>query len=107
LSDGSGVCLWHSDDPARKAQAELARRTGMALSRLRGRNWRPGRALCEPDDWLTLINAAVNDLAATPNNHHRVASLVALSREAREWTLLRAALPPTLEGEITRGQLSG
>jgi hypothetical protein len=99
---GNTVCAMHSDDPAVQMRMQVARATGMALSRLKGRHFKAGTRLETPTDWLLAICAMTNDLAAQPNTPQRVTSFTALSREAREWFVLNAAQ----EGRIIEGYTS-
>ena len=102
LSDGSGTCLWHSDDPARKAQAELARATGMAVSRLKGRHFKPGALIQTPADLLDALAGAIADCGMMPVTQQRATSIAMLSREWRE----TFALAEAMEGHIIEGVTS-
>jgi hypothetical protein len=102
LSDGSGRCLWHSEDPQRRAQAELARSVGSAISRLKGRRFRPDVPIQTPQDLLDALAGAIADCGMMPVTQHRATSIAALSREWRETFALREAM----DGHIIEGVTS-
>jgi hypothetical protein len=99
--DPSGHCLWHTPDPQRQLQALVARSTGSAISRLKGRHWNgDGREIIDPDAMLRVISDAISDLGATVNNPQRATALAVLSKEWREVKLMAIALGDTAEVEV-------
>lgn len=88
---GTPTCLWHSEDKQKQLERLVAQKTGALVANLKGRHLKPGHAIQEPRDLLVVIEGAINDLAAVPNNASRADALAKLSREWRETFVLAEA----------------
>jgi len=102
LRNGSGQCFWHSDST--RQEAAIARIVGGKSAARQGRNFRPANIVLDsPQDWLIAIAALMKDVASLPSSVNRVAAFVSLSREAREWVVMKHAMESrAIEGRVTR-----
>ncbi len=90
LKDGA-ECFHHSDSTRQDAQ--LARMLGGKSAARVGRNFRANVIkLDSPQDWLDAISLLLLDVSAMPNGTNRAQVFVSLSKEAREWTIMREAM---------------
>lgn len=99
---GEDYCFWHS--PSKTQERAIARLAGAKASSRVGRNFKSnGVRLDDARGWLDAIQAVMKDVASLPNSTHRVSAFCALSKEAREWLLVEAALASRpIEGKARR-----
>jgi predicted YcjX-like family ATPase len=95
-------CFWHADSTRQEAQ--IARMVGAKSSSRVGRNFKSANIVLDtPADWLIAIAALMKDVASLPSSVNRVAAFVSLSREAREWVVMKHAMESrAIEGRVTR-----
>jgi hypothetical protein len=96
------ACFWHAASSAQ--EAAIARIVGGKSAARQGRNFRPANIVLDsPQDWLIAIAALMKDVASLPSSVNRVAAFVSLSREAREWVVMKHAMESrAIEGRVVR-----